>query len=231
MAILKGKGRQSTAIARESEGAEVFLRALRDGSMITSDWKEAAIMGGFGYCVKLGAFTAGATGGGVGTTLDLEEPELRIGIPSGTSILPISVLATIKPGTWVDEDEYEILVAVDQDNYGGQTTAGASSAGVAHNLNTLCGKTSSCIVTTQHTSTMVAAPALDLELAHTLVIADGSGTEADFDFSDVRMDYEPKNPPIINGPAAFYVYFGGDDVVTGYLAVSWLEFPSTAFKV
>lgn len=231
MAILKGKGRQSTAIARESEGAEVFLRALRDGSTIVSNWKEAAIMGGFGYTATLGAFSTGATGGGVGSTIDLDEPEMIVRIPNGTSLLPLCIRCSVTPGIWSDGNEVEILVAVDQDNTGGATTAGASTTGSVYNLNTLCGKSSTCTVENQHTGTMDADPALDIELAHSVYIADGDGTEADFKWSRIELVYEPKNPPIINGPALLIIYFGGSVTAHGYLSTSWLEFPESAFKV
>ena len=231
MAILKGKGRQSTAIARESEGAEVFLRALRDGSAILSNWKEAAVMGGFGYTATLGAFSTPVVGGGAGSTIDLDEPELIVKIPNGTSLLPLRVDATVQQGTLADREEYEILVAVDQDNTGGTTTAGANTALDIHNLNTLCGKTSACTVESLHTGTMDPDPALDIELAHAVMIADGDGTEVSFEWKSLHLVYEPKNPPIINGPALLLLYYGGDTACNGFASVSWLEFPETAFKV
>ena len=71
MAIVKGTGQQTTAIQRLYEGADVYLRALRDGTMIAADWKQAAIMGGFGYHITSGALSTGVL---EGTVIDIDSP-------------------------------------------------------------------------------------------------------------------------------------------------------------
>lgn len=229
MAIVKGTGQQTTAIQRLSEGADVYLRALRDGTMIAADWKQAAIMGGFGFHVNVGTFSTGVTGGGNGSIIDQDQPELLISIPNGTALIPLRFAVDIIPGAVVASgDESEILIAVDQDKV--DDASGTSSLESVYNLNTLCGKTSACIVSSAFT-TSTNNPALDIELAHAVITADTEGTPAAFVWNQLSLLYEPEVPPIINGPAMLIVYYGGTVATSGFIAASWLEFPENAFTI
>lgn len=232
MATLKGKAQQSTAIARQSEGNDVYLRALRDGSLIQADWKQAGIMAGYGFHANLSSFTTGDTGGGVGATvIEVDGPELMVSIPNGTCILPIRVGVHVQHGTVSTQEEAEILIAVDQDtSWILANNEGNPTQTPIYNMNTLCGRSSRCLCLTAVTSTLTAQPALDIELARKVVEFDvlTSGTTAmDFD-----LVYEPKNPPVINGPAKLLVYFGGDNAcASGFVDAQWLEFDETVFKL
>ena len=229
MAIVKGTGQQTTAIQRLSEGADVYLRALRDGTMIAADWKQAAVMGGYGFHSQVGAFGVGATGGGTGSIIDIDQPELLISIPNGTAVLPLRFTVAVVPGAMNQAtDETEILIAVDQDK--ADDASGTAASRTPSNLNTLCGKTSVCTVTSEYT-TNTTAPVLDLELAHAVIVADTDGTPANFVWSELNLLYEPEVPPIINGPAMILVYFGGTVNATGFISASWLEFPENAFTI
>ncbi len=66
MAIIKAKARQTTAVSAESEGNDVYLRALRDGTLLTAAWKQSYIMKGYGYQALVGGFSTPLTGGGNG---------------------------------------------------------------------------------------------------------------------------------------------------------------------
>lgn len=232
MAIVKVKGRQTTSISREAEGADVYLRALRDGSMITSDWKQAAIMGGFGYIANVGALSTGEIGGGGGSILDIDTPELVISVPNGTSILPLRVGVHVQTGTPADAGEMEILVAVDQDAEWVPNGVGWDTEPI-FNINTLCGKSSGCLARGAFTSTIDVPPVLDIELARKVVQFNiGTGTAAFAHGVILDLVYEPKNPPILNGPCMLIVYQGGSAAtVGGFIDCSWLEFPESAFKL
>ncbi len=226
----KGKGRQSTAISRLSEGADVLTRALRDGTLITSDWKDAAIMGGFGYQVIEGSFSTGQTGGGQETIIDIDKAEMVISVPNGYSILPLRIDVVIHPGSFVTEgNESEILIAVDQDKaYDGTGTCDALTV---HNMNTNCGKTTACTVV-GGCSVNMTAPVLDLELARIASTGDLDGaTPTQFVWHQMNFVYEPKTSPVISGPAMVCVYFGGTAAATGFITAQWLEFQETVFSV
>ena len=228
MAILKAKGQQTTSIQRLSEGADVYLRALRDGSMVQADWKQAAIMGGFGYTVTSGALSTGVV---EGTSIDIDSPCAMVSVPNGTSILPLRVSVQVQTAAPADAAEAEILIAVDQDKAWDAT--GAPTVLSIYNMNTLCGKTSACVSGEIYTSTIQSAPVNDLELARKVVEYDiGSGTASFAHGVILDLVYEPANPSILNGPCMLLIYWGGDSaVIGGFAQVQWLEFPETTFSV
>ena len=223
MAIVKAKARTNAAVGRVSEGKDIYLRALRDGSLIKCDWIQACIMEGRGFMVNVGAFSTGVAGGGAGTALDTDEPECVIGIPAGTSIMPIRVDVSILDGEGAsDDDEIDILLGVDQDAFpvGGSKTA----TSLIYNMNTLHPRASNCAFTHTYTGSMT-DPTLDLELAHVSAVYE-EHTSATGIWTQWEMRYEPKAPPIINGPAMLVLHWGGTVAVTGFATVQWIELPS-----
>ena len=226
---LKGRANQTIPYnSLAAEGELQYLRLLKDGTVVNADWKQAAIMEGRGYMVTVGAFSTPVTGGGAGSTVvDIDTPELVIGVPSGTSILPfkIDVELTMTPGA-ADDDEIDILIAVDQDKMNA-STSGTSTALVAYNLNTLKSLTSSCYANSAYSATMT-DPTLDLELAHVTKIYEHLTTVASL-WVEARLNYEPMVVPIINGPAMICIYWGGTKAQNGFCTAQWLEFPSTRF--
>ena len=229
MTVVMGKGRQSTSIAREPEGADVFLRALRDGTVIESDWRQAAIMGGFGYMVSDGSFTTGQTGGGQGTVPVVRQPEVMSSVPNGYCILPMRVDVVIQPGSFATvAEETHILIAVDE--LTAFDAVGTFDTLSVYNLNTVCGKTSVCTAAGGFSADGTATTQ-DFEVAHWVSNVDASGTEASFMWSQFNVVYEPKRLMVINGPAMVTVHFGGSIVANGFTTVQWLEFPETAFAI
>ena len=69
---------------------------------------------GMGRAVTVGALSTGIVGGGAGTVLDQNQPELAIAVPSGHVIRPFYAAVQVQPGAaGTDADETEILIAVD----------------------------------------------------------------------------------------------------------------------
>lgn len=229
MAIIKGKGQQSTAISRQSEGNDVFLRALRDGTLITADWKQAAIIAGYGFITNEGAFSLGIVGGGAGTILLLNEPEYVLSVPQGTCIIPLRIGVHVQPGLLVDTYEAEILVGVDQD--AAWAGAGTSINVPIYNMNTLCGRPSTCQCEGTFTVDISTDPVMDLELAHKVICYDVTGGAGAVGM-ELDLVYEPDSAPIINGPAMLCVYWGGTSAtIGGFVDVAFLEFPENAFTI
>lgn len=230
MAIIKAKARQDTSVARESEGNDVNLRGTRDGALFVADWKMAAIMEGRGFMVNVGAFSSPAVGGGVGgTALDTDGAELYVSIPTGTSILPLRVAVNMGlPVGAADEDEIDILLAVDQDT---AHTTGTYTTETIYNMNTLHSRSSSCTAKSEATGTMT-SPVLDLELAHVTKVFELFSTagSAGSHWTQSDLLYEPAAPPIINGPATLFVFWGGTKAASAFCDCQWLEFPTSYFS-
>ncbi|KKK67302.1 hypothetical protein LCGC14_2955420, partial [marine sediment metagenome] len=168
MPIFKALAAQTASVARTAEGTEdKALRSTRDGSLFVAGWELAGVMEGRGFMVNVGAFSTPVVGGGVGgTAIDLDAPELVIGVQDGTSILPIRIEVDMGlPVGAADDDEIDILIAVDQDKVNAESDGTAGTAEVIHNLNTLFANASKCYANSEYSATMT-DPVLDLELAH-----------------------------------------------------------------
>jgi len=227
---LKGRVNQTIPyLSTEAEGELQYLRLLKDGTLVSADFKQASIIEGRGWMVTVGALSTPVTGGGAGSTIvDLDTPELVIGVPSGTSILPfkIDVELMVTPGA-ADDDELDILIAVDQDKMNA-SSSGTSTGLTAYNLNTLkSGLSSNCYANSAYSATMT-DPVLDLELAHVTKIYEHLTTVATL-WVEARLNYEPITVPIINGPAMICIYWGGTKAQNGFCTAQWLEFPSSRF--
>lgn len=229
MALFKGKANQSTTRNVVKEGSEQFLRLMRDGTLYVADWRQASVNAGFGYMANVGAFSTPILGGGAGTVLDIDEPELTISIPSGTTLFPLRIHVSAQvPLIAADSDETEILIAVDQDK--AQDATGTATAETVYPMNTLVAKTSACTVRSAYTATCT-DPVLDLELAHAVAVGDVQGIATNANWGMLDLLYEPVTSPPINGPAMIVVYWGGTVGTSGFAVASWIEFPTTDFAL
>lgn len=228
-ATIKGTARQSSSAQSVSEGAEVYLRLLRDGTMSFADFKVVNVMAGRGFhlTVQGADFSTGQTNDG--NVIDLDEPNYLVSVPAGTTIFPIRITHQIQGGAPADGQEIETLIAVDQDSAGATLTN--MTAGTIHNMSTLFARTSNCSGYVDSTNT-ITDPVLDIELARAVVeftivgTAGGSSVTA----TGVNLLYEPVVPAIIKGPACLIGYWGGDtSVLGGFAQIEWLEFPSAYF--
>lgn len=88
MALVKGKGRQTTAINFESEGADQYLRLLRDGSTINMPWLMSKAIEGKVFGVQSGILTTPDT---FNATIAAGEPDILVTVPTGTTIIPVYI--------------------------------------------------------------------------------------------------------------------------------------------
>lgn len=188
------------------------------------DWRLDAIRNGQGFHVDVGAFSTPITGGGDGTVIDLDQPELRVNIPTGTTILPIRIDVTaVIPLLAADVDECEILAAADISAVG---AAGTSTAETPVNMKTRHTNTSLCTIGSAFTVNQTAEPTLGMELIRNQITGD-SQTAAGVMWTSFKVLFIPTYPPMIDGPAALYLYWGGTVAVSGFAQVEWLEYKTS----
>jgi len=207
------------------ENSEGDLWGITSGAPVLGDELQQLVNAGYGYHVTVGAFTTPIVGGGGdGTIIDADRPELSISVPSGTAIIPLRISVQLELPADADAKVEEILIAADRT----AASTSSSSTGTAEtifNMRTDNARSSGCTVISAGTSNMGTAPTLGLELARKQmkvnVLTDGITQGV------VDLTYEPKVPPIIVGPAAVYVYFGGDTTVpSGFIQAEWVEMPA-----
>lgn len=202
-------------------------RATRDGTLYTAPWTQALVLEGRGYHFDVGTFSTPIVGGGAGTVIDLDQPEAVLSIPSGTAIMPLRIAVQCQPPlSGTDNDEIEILIAVDRT--AAAATDGTKTAETIFNLRTDNPSSSLCTATSAYTAD-VTDPTLGIELARKVRTADVQGTAATVVVSDFSLEYPlPGQPaPIIVGPAALYVYWGGTVATSGFAQIEWAEFDTS----
>jgi len=185
---------------------------------------------GMGRGVTVGAFSTPIAGGGAAAVIDLDRPQLAIGVPAGHVIRPFYAAAQVQPGVaTTDADETEVLLAAD--SQGLWTGDGAHTDENPSNLRTDLGKGSGCRVGSLFTGDMTttpsfgaaADPVLDMELIREVMTLE-LATAANQNLYLVRFVYEPDFPPFLVGPCTLCLYFGGTvAIVGGFAQVQWVE--------
>lgn len=89
MPLAKVKGRQTSGIEVVSEGADVYIRAMRDGSLINVPWVMAKAIEGKVFCAMTGIMTGEDTFTSGGLTAS--KPDLLVNVPAGTAIIPVYI--------------------------------------------------------------------------------------------------------------------------------------------
>lgn len=187
------------------------------------DWRMEAIKAGRGFHMDVGAFSTPIQGGGVGTILDQDEPEGIVSCPSGTVIIPIRIHVVCQmPIMAADSNESEILIAVDK----ATALAGTGTATTETPINMHTGSSNASLCTcVSATSVAYTSPTLGMELGHAVRIAD-YGDATGQSWQELSLLYEPITPPILVGPCAIYIYWGGTVATTGFAQVEWIELAS-----
>lgn len=212
-------------------GGDVTATGAPSGAAVMTREIDQMIANGFGRRVTVGAFSTGIVGGGAGTVLDLDQPELAIAVPSGYTIRPVRIDVQVQVGlVAADNDESEILIAVDP--YGQWTGDGTFTSELPINMRTDLGQGSACRVGSAFTADMTttpdggaaADPVLDIELARKVETFDIFSTGTSVLLKELSLTYEPQFPEFIVGPATLLVYFGGTIAnVGGFVQAAWLE--------
>ncbi len=201
------------------------LRGLL-GAALAADWRQALIARGFGWNVQVGELTTPITGGGAGTVLDLEQPELAINVPSGYAMIPLRIHVETQVGLQTtDAHENEIVIGFDRTQI---QTAGTSTAETPANMRSDITSGAPFTVFSAYTADGVAAP-LITELDRAQAQVDVQGTAATLNLYQFDLLYEPLHPPIIIGPAHIAVYYGGSIALPGFIQASVIAVPASLF--
>ena len=137
------KAAQSSSPSRVTENSQVQQRALRDGSNVTVDWMQAAVMEGRVHGANHGT---GTTPVATNATYADAEQDFYLYVPAGTVIIPLSIQIAM-------EDTGTILVT---DTLAGYSSNGDSAvtgtALTVRNFKTLGSSASNCTATAVVTS-------------------------------------------------------------------------------
>ena len=202
-----------------TEDRFVSPRALRDGSLVTVDWIQAAIIEGRGHMLQLGTEDAP-----IDSTTSIDDALVWavVDITEGYSVIPFYAEAAI--ATWTTATLINMMIEVDN------AKVRYSSGGTAFTPLGLRTGTGIPVATqaTAYVGTDVTVAAKtasgSLEIARPQSIEVNLGDAAD----DVpSFVWEPARVPIVDGPGAVLFHLGAATAdVTAYGNLKWIEYPT-----
>ena len=119
--MIRGKANQSTSVNRVSEGADQYLKMLRDGTMTQAGWFQALALEGRVFVANIGSVTTPITFGAT-ATIDITKPAAWITVPSSVAILPIYIAAYME--VYGTSAQFEINAVI---GTGGSRTSGGTA--------------------------------------------------------------------------------------------------------
>jgi hypothetical protein len=212
--------------------------ALNNINAGDSRWIDTLIAYGYGFHVTIGAFSTPIAGGGAAFIIDQNEPRGVVSVPPGWTIRPFRVHCQAQtPLLAADSDESEIVLAVDvkfewkgDGTFTAQTpwnmrTDRAPARGTAPLGG--CPIRAASAFSADMTATDGNEPVLDIELAHSVIVADKQGTPATGLWTKHELLYEPAYAPFLVGPCAMYLYIGGTAATPFFAQVQFVALPSS----
>lgn len=228
---LQGSVQQQNASVA-SDGQDRFLRATRAGQLLTADWKTELVLAGYAFNVTVGSVTLGGdvsliTGGGNGTTINSDRPEMAVGTPAGYYHIPMRFTATIQADHDADGDVGNIILFADVTQQIPLPIAASCTPETPINLLDDVTASVSRVASAYHTAD-ITDPVSSIVLAYaTNQAAQVNGTATAI--SQLQCDYDPSYPTILAGPCSVVACWGGTAAVTGACSYFWAEVPASRF--
>lgn len=216
-----------------NEGTQRKLASTRMGQLLTTDWKHHLAAAGFVHRVNVGGITAGGdinpvTGGGNGTTVDQDQPEVAIGVDTGYFLIPIEIKVSAQVDMDANAEDADIIATVDR--AAGVPTSVTGTPGIVTPVNQLDG----AAVFPGRAFGGITADITDPTVSEVLdvehVQGSDNGTAGNLAVVNFKMDYQPLLPNLIAGPCGLYVYWGGVAAVPGVASVLVAAVPSSWFE-
>jgi hypothetical protein len=181
--------------------------------LFTSDWLQALIIEGRGFCAGIGLLSAGeALQGQLITTV---EPMLWIRVPAGTTILPFY------GGVQVEDtgatSAFEALIGYAPSDVGNGTSSAAAYGPVQLRAN--ASRASACVARQECTVAVSADSVADLW--RIWKSEDNVGTPATA--GQNNFEWKPRPCPVLVGPATLLMYIGSSAAETVTAQLQWIE--------
>lgn len=227
----KAKQYQRENLTDDGVGNVAMTRAAQ---LFTADWKTELILAGYGYGISIGDLANGGgdvaliTGGGAGTVIDSDQPEMAVGVPTGYYMIPLFYQLSVKVDVDADAEIGNIALFADTTQNIPLPIAASSTPKTPVPL--LGGGPASVAFAQTTVATDITDPVCSLALGYWSVR--GSEVTAAGE-SIVKLDalYNPDFPQIFKGPCSIISCFGGTAAVTAGGVFMWAEVPAARFSV
>lgn len=218
------------SVPRKADGVRVPIRAFRDGSLVNVDWKQALVGEGIVHKVTIGSLTTPIRGGGgAGTIVDIDKPDVGLNVPAGKTIIPLKIdLQMLVTAMTTDADEAEAFFAVQRNDtvvpvttFVTETPYNAlTSLADTSGINFYSGMQSDVVMTT---SGIDPSPTFDLAR---MFINYETITEVGVKSNRFDLTYRADPGDILEGPACLLGYWGGTRQAWAFVTLMWAEFDS-----
>src|SRR3990167_2743301 len=221
-----------------SEGDRDYIQQGKTLGLWTADWKARLAAAGLAYSAHIGTLSAGAdvgfiTGGGAGTTVDSDQPELIVGVDAGYFLVPLEVHVTCVLDVDANAEYGEILLFADRTQ--APPTSASGTPGIVTPNNQLDGGAAfpgRCFggVTTDITDPVMSEfIGLEYVIAAEFVSNGAATNLTNGIVYSLKMDKVFHAPKALAGPCSLVVCFGGTAAVTGMVNVEFAAVPASWF--
>lgn len=204
---------QTTSKGRYGNGAVVPVTGTRDGAINVQDWIQAAAIEGRLFTAELGTAATKVAFG----AYDADQPEIALGVPTGTTIIPVHITVAIETMAGTANQ----VIALTSTS---TVTVGTSTAITPLSNRTSRPVTSACTVYGAYSGNGTTPAGTQEFWRAGYPVAAAAGVPATFEW-DIRTHI----PVVIDGVGSLVMYFSATTTqAEGFIRVSWIELPSTA---
>ncbi len=225
---------QQQDAALSQDGLRRALRSTRAGQLYTADWKTELVQAGYAFNVTVGGVSAGAnvlliTGGGNGTTINSDVPEMAIGTPAGYFHVPLGFTCSIQQDFGnADADEANIILFADLEKRIPAPVIASSTLETPLNLLDGGPDSVSRAMSACHTAD-IADPVCTVLLAYSTIQAAQVGADSTV-VGKLKCNFDPSFPSLFKGPCSVVACWGGTTAATGLASYTWAEVPVARFE-
>lgn len=225
---------QQQGAAAVSDGQKRDLRTTRAGELLTADWRTNLVLSGFAYRVTVGGISAGAaesliTGGGNGTVINTDRPELAVGVAAGVYLIPLGFHCSVRCAMASTTETGEIMLLADTDKNIPAPVIATSTLEVPANL-LGGGKASVARAQSAVNTTDIVDPVASQILVWKTLLNSDNGVAANAVTADLTVDWEPSYLTLLKGPCSVIGVWGGTAATPGACIFDWAEVPIEYFE-
>ena len=200
-----------------SDGQLGDLWLSRDGALVTMDWYTAMALEGRVYNINVATPDTTMT---AAVNYDATHPSVIAVAPAGTIMIPVFFNIALEDASGTDN---HIIIGCDSANL---YASGGTAVSSAYNIRT--DEPNASAVTVKYASDSaitVTDPGVGERILYNYINAFADATTS----PALVVDWQPKAPPVLVGPATFFVYVWAASTASEYeFSFQYIELPNNA---
>lgn len=210
------------------EGDMGYPSMSKLGQLFTADWRQKLLLAGKLWRISVGAFVADAeptqvTGGGDGTTLEIEQPEILVGVDAGYYLMMVSLQVSLQSLADAASDDVQLLAIGDRSQ--------APPTSLTGTIETPDNLLDGASAFPGRAYSAVTADITDPVMSDILYFQQEMATGVAVDHVRFNVIYEPATPSILAGPCQIAVCWGGTIATVGMGSIVVAAVPTSWFPI